>query len=139
MNTNLNTRDFSGTGIKTPAEKMRAMAIITAKDDVIGLSKINFSITLFIQKGSFQDICYILGQWAIEPISRSPGKFIRFPAAGKEALATRADALLKNLERRIDFTRSNIYTLKTYMHNAIENRITYQNHGANTDTKVQRA
>ncbi|MCK5385418.1 MAG: hypothetical protein KAJ29_07540 [Alphaproteobacteria bacterium] len=125
MDIDINNRNFPDTGIKTPAEKTRAMAIITAKDDASGLNKINFSISAFLQKGALKDICYIMGQWATEPVRRSPGKFIRFPAAGKEALITRADALLKHLQQRRDMTAPHLLSLETYMHNAINHEITY--------------
>jgi hypothetical protein len=128
---NLNSRDFTGTNIKSPAEKMRAMTIITATNDTDGLNKINFSLTFFLQKGSFIDLCYVMGQWATEPVRRSPGKFIRFPVAGKEALKTRSDALLDHLAQRPDLSGANIHSLKTYIHNAIDHEIMYLgNHGS---------
>ncbi len=130
MGINLNNRDFSGTGIKKPTEKMRAMTIITATDNAAGLNKINFSLTVLLQKSSFKDVCYTMGQWATEPVRRSPGKFIRFPAAGKEALNTRTDALLRHLSPRQDITDANIHSLKAYMNNAVDQEIMYLgNHG----------
>ena len=125
MNINPNNRDFSSTGLNSPAEKVRAMAIITATDDTAGLSKIGFSLTVLLQKNSFKDACYVMGQWATEPVRRSPGKFVRFPAAGKEALRTRADAMLDHLADRPDLTYPNIHALKAFMHNAIDQEITY--------------
>ena len=122
---NLNSRDFSGTNIKSSADKMRAMTIITAKDDTDGLNKLNFSLTFLLQSSAHQDICYVMGQWATEPVRRNPGKYIRFPAAGKEALINRADALLKILGQRRDMTGAYIDTLKVFMHNAISKEITY--------------
>ncbi len=135
----MNDRDFSGTEIKKPAEKMRTMAIINAKDDAIGLNKINFSLTILLQKNSFKDICYIMGQWATEPVRRSPGKFIRFPAAGKDALKTRVDAMLDHLKQRPDLTDSNIETLKIYMHNAIDHEIMYIGSNDSNSSTVQSA
>ena len=123
MGLNLNDRDFPGTGIKNPAEKMRAMAIINAKDDLAGISKINFSLTAFLQKGHFTDICIVLEQWATEPIRNTPNKFIRFPEAGKQALIHRSNKLLDNLKQRRDLSPPNIRTIKTFMHNAIERKI----------------
>ena len=69
---NLNSRDFSGTNIKSSADKMRAMTIITAKDDTDGLNKLNFSLTFLLQSSAHQDICYVMGQWATEPVRRNP-------------------------------------------------------------------
>ncbi len=125
MDINLNNQDFSGTNIKTPAEKMRAVTIIKASDDTDGLNKINFSLTFLLQKGCFSDVCYIMGQWATEPVRRCPGKFVRFPAAGKEALTARSDLLLKHLSNRPDLTSANIHMLRTFMNNAIDQEITY--------------
>ena len=122
---NLNSRDFSGTNIKSPADKMRAMTIITARDDADGLNKLNFSLTFLLQSSAHQDICFVMGQWATEPVRRNPGKYVRFPAAGKEALINRTDALLNILGQRRDMTGAYIDTLKVFMHNAIIKEITY--------------
>lgn len=125
MSSDLNSRDFAGTNIKSPLEKMRAMSIITAKDDPTGLSMINFNLSNFLKKHNEEDIFFIFGQWATEPVKRSPGKFIRFPASGKEALITRTDALMRNLSQRQDINDNFIESASKYMYKAIDKEVMY--------------
>lgn len=96
MNMALYSRDFTGTGIKTPFDQMRANAMINARHDTRGTSIINFNINAFLQKARHDDLYYILSMWAVEPIMRSPVKFRKHPEAGKKALYKRVASLRKN-------------------------------------------
>ncbi len=100
--TAMDARDYSGTTIKTPFEKMRANAIINAKNDTAGLSLINFNITAFLPKSKREDAYYLLSQWAIEPINLQKQKFLQYPQQGTQALIKRADLLIENLSKRND-------------------------------------
>lgn len=118
-------RDFTGTTIKTPMDKMRAMSIIRAKDDPSGLSIINFNITAFLTTAKHPDAFFILGLWATEPVRRSPGKFIRFPHAGRQALATRSDALMVRLSQRPDINQNFIDGAKLHIAEMIGQEVTH--------------
>lgn len=118
-------RDFTGTTIRKPMEKMRAHAIIRAADDPSGLSMINFNITPFLLSTRKQDAFFILGLWATEPVRRAPGKFVRFPEAGKDALITRTNALMKNLVRREDVKDTFVEEAKIHIFEMIEHEINY--------------
>ncbi|MGN7438660.1 MAG: hypothetical protein ACTHOO_08460 [Alcanivorax sp.] len=118
-------RDFTGTSINSPMDKMRAMSIINAKDDPSGLSLINFNITTFLGKSRLSDAYYILGLWATEPVRRSPGKFIRFPQAGKEALLNRSNSLLTRLSEREDIDAAFVHEASQAIQGMVEKEITY--------------
>lgn len=120
MNMALYTRDFSGTGIKTPFDQMRANAMINAKHDVRGMSIINFNINAFLQQARHDDLYYILCQWAVEPIKRSPSKFKRYPEAGERALHKRAIALKNNFVKTPHMPDWLADTALEMMHSAIE-------------------
>ena len=128
MNIDLNSQNFPGTKITTPAEKFHAMAIIQATNDKSGLDKINFNLTALMKRTSHEDICFVLGKWATEPINRSPGKYIRFPAAGKEALINRAESIIKFIGMRQDIDNAFISLTRTTIHDAINEKITYLGH-----------
>lgn len=97
MNMALYARDFTGTGIKTPFDQMRANAMINARHDTRGMSIINFNINAFMQQAKHEDIYHILSLWAVEPVKRSPTKFRKHPEAGERALYKRADVLKDNI------------------------------------------
>jgi len=97
MNMALYARDFTGTGIKTPFDQMRANAMINARHDTRGMSIIIFNLNAFLQQARHEDIYHILSLWAVEPIKRSPAKFKKHPEAGEKALYKRAKALQENL------------------------------------------
>lgn len=118
-------RDFTGTSIKSPMDKMRAMSIINAKDDPTGLSMINFNITTFLGRSRLQDAYFVLGLWATEPVRRSPGKFIRFPQAGKEALLNRSNNLLTRLSEREDIDADFVHEASQTIQSMVEKEITY--------------
>ncbi len=92
-----NTRDFSGTTIKTAFDQMRANAVINAQHDTRGLSVISFNISAFIQDARYDDAYFLLNKWAVAPIIRSPSKFKRYPRAGHDALYKRAITLAQDL------------------------------------------
>ena len=128
MDADIANRDFTGTTIKTPMDKMRAMSIINAKDDTAGLSLINFNITTFLSKNKQADAFFILGLWATEPVRRYPAKFVRFPEAGKQALSTRADSLMTNLLQRQDVDNDFVDAAKIQINSMINKEITYIRH-----------
>lgn len=97
MKQSLSARDFAGTQIKTPFEKMRANAIVNAKYDTCGLSIISFNVFAFLQHGKSQDAHHLLCRWAVEPIRRNPSKFIKYPEAGYSALIKRVMKLDRDL------------------------------------------
>lgn len=97
MKQSLNARDFAGTQIKTPFEKMRANAIVNAKYDTCGLSIISFNVFAFLQHGKSEDAYFLLRRWAIEPIKRNPVKFMKYPEAGYSALIKRVMKLDRDL------------------------------------------
>tara|TARA_R110001592_G_scaffold20926_11_gene84687 strand:+ start:3513 stop:3929 length:417 start_codon:yes stop_codon:yes gene_type:complete len=99
MNMALYVRDYAGTGIKTPFDKMRANAMINARHDTRGMSIIEFNINAFLQQARHEDVYHILRLWAVEPLKRSPSKFQKYPEAGEKALYKRAQALKDNLLR----------------------------------------
>ncbi|MCK5374158.1 MAG: hypothetical protein KAJ40_02640 [Alphaproteobacteria bacterium] len=96
MNMALYSRNFSGTGIKTPFDQMRANAMINARHDTRGMSILIFNVNYFLQEARHQDLYYVLSTWAIEPMRRSPAKFKRYPEAGKKALYKRVDICKRN-------------------------------------------
>ena len=113
-------RDFSGTNIKKPMDKMRAHAIIRAKDDPSGLSIINFNLPAFLHKSRHKDAFFILSMWATEPVRRNSLKFVKYPEQGKQALRLRADALLQHISKREDTCNEFIQSASLYINTAIE-------------------
>jgi len=98
MKQSLSVRDFAGTRIKTPFEKMRANAIVNAKYDTCGLSIISFNVFAFLQHGKSEEAYFLLRRWAVEPIRRNPSKFVRYPEAGYSALMKRVMKLDRDLQ-----------------------------------------
>ncbi len=116
----LYTRDFTGTGIKTPFDQMRANAMINARHDTRGMSIIIFNLNAFLQQARHEDIYHILSLWAIEPLKRSPAKFRKYPEAGEKALYKRAKALQENLYKTPHIPDWLSESALEYMFNAIE-------------------
>lgn len=138
MNMSLYARDFTGTGIKTPFDQMRANAIINARHDVSGMSVINFNINAFLQKARHDEIYYILNLWAIEPIKRNPEKFKKYTDFGKRALQKRAEILRRNFEKAPQIHDWFIDTAMSSISEAIEQEIGSIHSGGNT-TRVNTA
>jgi hypothetical protein len=95
-------KDFKGTGIKTPFEKMRARAIIKAGLDAKGLSLINFNLPAFWHYEKRDDAIMILCLWATEPVRLQRAKCSSNPKQAQAALHKRADILKENLQQRRD-------------------------------------
>lgn len=120
MNMALYARDFTGTGIKTPFDQMRANAMINAQHDTRGMSIINFNISAFLQQAKHDDIYYILSLWAVEPVKRSPAKFRKYAEAGERALYKRAEALKTNFLKTPHIADWLAETAAEHMFSAIE-------------------
>ncbi len=123
MNMALYARDFTGTGIKTPFDQMRANAMINAHHDTRGMSIIIFNLNAFLQQARHEDIYHILSLWAIEPLKRSPAKFRKYPKAGKKALYKRAKSLQEKLYKAPHIPDWLSETSLEYMYNSIEKEI----------------
>ncbi len=117
--------EFKNTGIKTPFEKMRARAIISAGLDAKGLSLINFNLTAFLPTAKRNDAILILCLWAGEPIRKQGEKFRAHPEQGKEALTKRVELLCQNLEQRKDLPNGFLDTAHLKMKEAIHNEMAY--------------
>lgn len=138
--TAMDARDYSRTTIKTPFERMRANAIVSAKNDVTGLSLINFNITAFLPKSKRNDAYYLLSQWAIEPINLQQQKFLQYPIEGTKALINRADILMANLSRRNDLPDGFLDTAYEHITNTIKQTMLTLTHANTQDqTNVRHA
>ncbi len=116
-------REFSGSTIDTPFEKMRANAILNASHDAKGFSIINFNVSGFLKSAKHNDIIYILCLWAIEPVNKAPSKFEQHPQAGQQALIKRASLLADNLSQRRDLNDDFLQKLRIHMERTIENHM----------------
>lgn len=94
--------EFKGTNIKTPFEKMRARAIISAGLDTQGISLINFNLTAFLSPEKRNDAIIILCIWATEPARKQRNKCKAYPEQAKLALYKRVETLRNFLEKRQD-------------------------------------
>lgn len=115
--------DFSGTKIKSPADKMRAHSVINAANTQNGLSMINFNLSFFMKTSRTHDVAHILSLWAIAPVKKSADKFFNHPEAGTHALKARVDALIQHLSCRHDLHEDFIESCKDKMVEAIDNEI----------------
>ncbi|MGH1457043.1 MAG: hypothetical protein ACRBDI_09700 [Alphaproteobacteria bacterium] len=117
--------EFKNTTIKTPFEKMRARAIITASLDAKGLSLINFNLTAFLPSSKRDDAILILCLWASEPLRKQADKFRAHPEQGKEALNKRIDLLCQNIGQRKDLPNGFLETAQIKMKEAINSDMAY--------------
>lgn len=129
--------DFSGTKIKSPADKMRAHSIINAANTQNGLSIINFNLSFFLKTSRTNDVAHILSLWAIQPVKQSAQKFFNHPEAGTHALKSRAETLIQHLSCRHDLHDGFIENCREKMIERIENEIDslFAYNGDDTDTK----
>lgn len=117
--------EFKGTNIKTPFEKMRARAIISAALDAQGLSLINFNLTAFLPRTKRDDAVLILCLWACEPIRQNPDKFRKHRTEGGIALNKRAEMLITNLKNRSDLPGGFLETAHVKMKEAISQEMAH--------------